>query len=497
MQRVVLKALVFACGVVLAFGLAYGSQRLHQRTLDANSTPTAPVTLVAPPASSRPQAQPINNPLRALSAAARRSRLEQAIQEGTLDSMQLLSPQILRGLPDYRSVTLPVVKESLLLALIAKFSEQDWIDWPRAAFAHRNGPTPARSFVDDVRIVNSDLGRYLETAGYLFHVLYLRSMQGEPVNLREEALNLTRNAERILANRKVRAVPARALLEPEIVSDTVFVREFERKRGDFILFYAAEHPQELERQLILLLGLDGNFATAEHLTSIADILRTSALSGSPRFRDRVLRLTVESPSVQLFIERSPRIRRALAELYLIGVVDALEEHDTRRALLFLNQSIAVQPGLRAQELLAKSIQSNADKLVLEGNEEGDGSAAEAGSRSKSLLAADDERSRESGAGEESASEESEQEASEEGGTSSVSLPERGRTGSGGLSIFSLLVVAVIGGVVVMVVLYRRGVKLSAPPTPAVPSAKPASVRMTSPSAVDFGPEPEIANRGRN
>lgn len=252
MPRVLLKFWVFTLGVFLAFSLAFGLQYFTSapsETFPTEGTPRA--RLLSPPLDAKPSESELPlptldraNPLFDAAPQDRPEIIVRALESGSMADLQLLRSEQLRQLPDYRTTIVPTMKRAGIDALLSRFNESDWLDWPRAYAALNGGPTSARAFIDDLRVVNPELARYLETAALLFQALYLKTSQGQPFALREELYAITRSAERLLEYRKAKAIPARQLLDLEIAQDSLFVRELERKRADFVLLYTKEHIEE-------------------------------------------------------------------------------------------------------------------------------------------------------------------------------------------------------------------------------------------------------------
>ena len=104
-----------------------------------------------------------------------------AIEEGTLDSLQLLRPEAIGKLPEYRATILPELKRQSLKSLLVRFSLSDWTNWPRASQGENGGPTVARTFVNDVMMVNTELGSFLETSALLFLWALSNNRRGDAV----------------------------------------------------------------------------------------------------------------------------------------------------------------------------------------------------------------------------------------------------------------------------------------------------------------------------
>lgn len=472
MPRVLLKFWVFTLGVFLAFSLAFALQYFTGSSTES-STPRA--RLLSPPPVTEPVAETdptptadSSNPLFDAAPQDRPELVARALESGTMSDLQLLKSDQLRQLPDYRNGIVPTMKRAGIGGLLSRFVESDWLDWPRANSSVQGGPSAARAYIDDIRVVNPELARYLETAALLFQALYLKTSQGLPFTLREELYAISRSAERLLEYRKAKAIPARQLLDLEIGQDSLFVRELERKRADFVLLYTKEHPDEIQKNFTLLLGLEPSYAGDEVLRSLTNILRRFALEGSPKFRDQILREAAESSAMQELLKRDLRIRKAVAELYLIGVIDALEQADTRRAMLYLNESVSVQPGLRSQELLAQAIRRRAADTA-EAIPEPVKENPEAKQKQAKRL-------------ELFADEADELPATDGGGTSYLML---------------FLLVGFVIIISVFVILYRRSSRLTSLQLYEAGPKAPATMSMTSPTAVNFETEePAVVNRPR-
>lgn len=472
MPRVLLKFWVFTLGVFLAFSLAFTLQYFTGSTTDS-APPRARLLNPPPEAAPTVETKPTptvdtTNPLFDAAPQDRPELIARALDSGTMADLQLLKSEQLRQLPDYRNGIVPTMKRAALSGLLSRFVESDWLDWPRANSSLQGGPSSARGYIDDIRVVNPELARYLETAALLFQALYLKTSQGLPFLLREELYAISRSAERLLEYRKARAIPARQLLDLEIGQDSLFVRELERKRADFVLLYTKEHPEEIQKNFTLLLALDPSYATDEVLRSLTNILRRFALEGSPKFRDQILREGAESAAMQELLKRDVRVRKAVAELYLIGVIDALEQADTRRAMLYLNESVSVQPGLRSQELLAQAIRRR---------------AADTGDITPEPVKEDPETKQKQAKRLELFADDADE------------LPNADSGGTSYVMLFLLIGLAVVVGV--FIVLYRRSSRLTSVQLYEAGPKAPATMSMTSPTSVNFDTdEPAVVNRPR-
>ena len=331
--------------------------------------------------------------LRRESPEARTLTLLEAIRSPGDIKSEILAPDVLRQLPDYRSSILPMLKDEGLTELLSRFTEVDWISWEFSGFAMEGGPTLAKSFVDQVSARNSELGSYLALAAQSWSRLFnvtrsgrvfkledyppqgresdrqfkalqrpsLRSMIGdsaEPVvsNLNEA---IDRNLPRLPGS------PVRGEFAELLSQDPLFTATLERLRARFVSSYLQSHPDDPMRSLSLLcslrLGEIGDF----QIKQLTRLFRRFTLDGTARYRVQVRELLNESAGLVLHEVSDLSLKRAIAEFYLMSSIDALDSEDKATSLLLLDESISYFRGLRGQELLASAI----SKRYVEGRNE--------------------------------------------------------------------------------------------------------------------------------
>jgi len=278
----------------------------------------------------------------------------QAIQLANPKSLQAVRTEEIQRIPDYRFTVLPALKRQSLETLLKKFSPSDWKAWPKAALLTVAGS--ARLYVDDVTTVNPELGSFLETAAQLLHALFVSTQNAEVYELEKGMQEIIGKAEQLLAYRKKTAVPARYMLLAEIIRDPVLVSIFERERGNLIAAYITEHPKDLNADFKLIRSLDPKYCDGSVDMAVAKAVYRLSLEGSAQFREQVLLDELRRRTLQGFVDVGPegRMKRALANLYLVAATDAyVEFHDKVQAKKFLRESLAVQSGLEAQKILEK------------------------------------------------------------------------------------------------------------------------------------------------
>ena len=352
MMKFALNIGVFLFGVLLSAVVVYTNPRL---AFEANVQPaeepaqhlaSAPIEEVAVVRLSTSEEEELR---KTLPVGKGLQRLLDALDEGSLESVSVVRSEFLYTIPNYQSVLLPALKERALKNLLRRFSVLDWQDWPRAAFAIDNGPTMARAYVNDVGFVNRDLGVVLETAAQLFHRLYLATKYGKVFDLDEGMRSVLNDAELLVQNRGDRGLPAQYFFTPSLIVDPIFVREFERERGRLVTEYARQHPDAVAQTVALVNSLRAEYVEPAVYPVVINVLNRVSRDGSAQFRKELVASEESGKILAGFGREDSRVAEALAHLFAVSAVDALEKKELLRAKQLLVESIVTRPGLPVQK----------------------------------------------------------------------------------------------------------------------------------------------------
>jgi hypothetical protein len=376
MSRVLLKLFVFSLGLVLAAVVAFREQLISEarsvlrseRSIasstsglnreDASETP--PTELGVAEIARQKLELPYANEKRAMlsrnySRERRVGILQNAIETGSLDSLQVVRSEYISFLPEYKDELLPQLKKSVMDTLRLRFSETDWLDWPSSNIAHKGGPTEARVFVDNLSLLNDDLGRFAETAAQLMHGMYLSILSGNRYSLKDDLFFVIQGAEKILSARTFVAIPARLMLDPAILSDPGFALSIESLRCDLTALHLRRYPEEFSAHLILIQDLKVDACSPATRDAVAEVLRRLTLETSTAFRKEILPKVIETATLVQLAQKNTQVKNNLAEFYVMSAVDALEQRETERAQGLLNLSTDIYKGLRSQGIVREHL----------------------------------------------------------------------------------------------------------------------------------------------
>ena len=377
MQRFTIRSLVFLSGLLLAIGVERARVTTPRQLPQNASKNTAEQGRAMPPlpqAHIAPAILPSESKLKEVLPAPTISReeilkaVQSAAREGSSRALERLNGKTLSSLPEYHQEVLPILKKETLQVLLRRFSESDWTDWPRASFVLEGNPTPARTYVNDVFIVNEDLGRFLETAALLLYVSYASAAEGKIIQPEKALERVFSQADRLLAYRTPKAIPARELLDPEILS-LPFVRDrMKQIQSGLVMRYVRAHPNDYTLLFDLLSQLPNETISSEVNDALADLLQRFSLEASAPFRQEILDKILSGHSIADRSRSDARVARSLAHLFLMGVVDSLDVGDMRRADLYLDESYSFDPHLPAQDMVAEAIREANGKALLKSKE---------------------------------------------------------------------------------------------------------------------------------
>jgi len=304
------------------------------------------------------QAEETKLVMKVLPPEEKRNIILQAVRDGTPISLRVLGAQVLSGIPDYRKTLLPDIKEEALSSLLSRFREVDWANWQASSFARDGGPTLARSYVDLINSVNTELGEYLETAAILFSRLAVDTAKRKVFEPEKELISVLREPQNPLGQGSGQFLQADSVLDANILDDSTFASFIERLRARVVGQHLETFEGEPLEAFALLLSVRPEFMDEELEHDLLVLLRQFALEASPRYRDEVFRMLRKAPVFAELGQDRQALRRALAELYLIGVIDAIDRKDRPRAALYMDESIALVPDLHSQELLRPMLEAN-------------------------------------------------------------------------------------------------------------------------------------------
>ena len=426
---------------------------------------------VVPPASPSVNSSSREDLLRAIQAAAR---------EGSSRSLERLNGKALANLPEYHQEVLPILKKETLQVLLRRFSESDWTDWPRSSFVLEGSPTPARTYVNDVFIVNEDVGRFLETAALLLYVSYSSAAEGKIIQPEKALERVFSQSDRLMAYRSAKSIAPREMLDPEILSLPFVKERLKQIQSSLVMRYIRAHPNDYSLLFDLLAQLPNETVSSEVNDALADLLQRFSLEASAQFRREILDKILSGHSIAERSRSDARVSRSLAHLFLMGVVDALEVGDMRRADLYLDESYSFDPHLPAQDMVAEAIREANSKALLKAKDE-KSTSKEVSSEGGGLLA------------EVEKSKPLRDESSFDLLSDSTGSGKTKKSSSGTFlerlvtTLFLALVALLTIGGTVLYVLYRRGLKSAGPlEDDGPPSGSRERITATSASEVSFG-----------
>ncbi len=349
MRREALSALVFFAGVSSALLASVILKPRAEKPLTAQLREEKGGSY-RQPSSTRP-----NIPLKELPVDLLERKFSRALAAGTPEELRILEPETLSSIPAYPGKLASAINAAALVALIVRFTDVDYESWPRSDTALGGGPTAARNYIDSVTTVNRDLGRYLESAAVLIHILYLRTHEGKVFDADTEFAKVETNPEAFWTH----DVAGQSLLDRwdhQALEDPILVAALEEQRAVLVVRYVVSHAQNYQRTIILLLSVDASVKAVKQVsTQLRAELHRAALEGSPRFREWILRTLLNTASAKKWITEDRLVRRAVGELYLAAVVDSIELNNPEQARSYLRQSKELAPGLKAQQLLENAV----------------------------------------------------------------------------------------------------------------------------------------------
>lgn len=364
MSRLLINSVIFFLGVALAFGFVRYTHKLRSdrvpqiislEKVQFPSTRKSVDTLSARP----------HGTSTIVSSELRIRILEQSLASDDLSELSLLSQDKLQRHPQYHSIILPRLKFTALEQLLNRFTESDWRTWPLGALDINREPTRARLYVNNLWKVNLEIARFAETSAYLLHGMFVSISNGKSYAIRQDLQYLVINAKEVLAARRNAASDAESVFDAGILQDPNIYLSFEKIRAELTKRFISEHPYQREAQLELLLALDPRAFDTDLRKFVRELLQSLALNASGEYRAEVLPTIVDSRLLSLLAAEDRLLARALAQLYLVGAVDAVEAGRLELAERLLLRSESTYGGLEAQKVLVDFIKQQ--ELVSEAN----------------------------------------------------------------------------------------------------------------------------------
>lgn len=234
------------------------------------------------------------------------------IRSGTPSALRIVHPDVINEFSiSEQKRFIPEIKNEILRKLIRELSKSDWLQWKNTELESVAATkTSARNFIDALRVVNFNLGRYAETAALLFSGLYYTSYAGRSFSSEEELYTLMLEADNLFKQRTPAAFSARVHLDSDITEDSTFLIWQERLRARFVAEYCVREPNQIENQFYLLSTIKEEYLDQDSAKVYELLLEKVNTRISSKFRED-LRNSFLSP------DGARRIMNALPELVLL------------------------------------------------------------------------------------------------------------------------------------------------------------------------------------
>lgn len=305
---------------------------------------------------------------RELSEEEKVARMSNALRVGTLEALQAVRQEILVQIPGYQERILPILKYHALNALIVRFEERDWRAWPEYELS--DDYSRAKHFVDDLTLVNPQLGRFVNIASYLLHGLFIATNEGR-VFYSSEYEELLHRAKPQLGMEEqgtfslLSPAPAITVRSEQMVSDELpFRRIFEEQRCRLCLKYIDTLPQEVNVHLRLLGATNPEYCPKTGADVVIGLIHRVMTVGTAKLREEVISRELEHHTLEKFGERYAGVKKGLAQLFVAGALDAVSLNDLSRARALAEHSRLLFGGLESQVRLTELMQRKSDTRVV-------------------------------------------------------------------------------------------------------------------------------------
>lgn len=232
----------------------------------------------------------------------------------------------------------------VLAEILLRFKSIDWKEWAEIGVAGGSKMTPARSFVENISGVNTELGIFADTAGHLMHRLYLRTESGSSFDLKLELQDLINNADSLVGVRANSYVPAAYLFSPSIISNQSFVSALESKRCQFFAKFVEARADWVEKQINLLGELEFSRCDPVVESKVAGIINRVSRNGSKSLRENLLRDNKLVSKLETYAQTSEVVKKRMASLYSARSIDFLEAGSFEEAKVNLRTAEKLYPG---------------------------------------------------------------------------------------------------------------------------------------------------------
>lgn len=292
--------------------------------------------------------------------------LRAALEEGTLDSLELVAEDFLKTFPDYESRVLPGLKEQALQSLLVRLSYEDRRSWPEIGRRPLSSPSEARIFVEDVAAVNPTLGTLLDTAALLFYGLERATARGEVFNERVFLLRLEAQTEELGSTIRRPDGSAAALLDTGLINEPWFIAVFERQRAATVARHVLTSPGDLSANIVLIHSVNPESVTPSFKRALNSVMLFLADSAAPNQRMAILDWEIEHDAFARFFSTVPELSKSVAELFMLGTLDAVAIEDLERSAAYIRESLKAKRGLAVQHEVLASLGLDEQTIINQG-----------------------------------------------------------------------------------------------------------------------------------
>ena len=281
-----------------------------------------------------------------------KEKIRNAIEKPTIESLSILWFDYFSTNENYQEVLLPFVKQEGILKLISTFTEDDWSNWSNMRTRHTENQSEIGKFVSNIRIVNPELGLYFDSAAFLLSAVYAQTINGELFFIDESFNNYLEQKKLYIESDKI----------DSIINDKILISNLEKVRLHAINAYLRSNSGDLSSQLLVVLGVAPKQYDQQILVSFMNLLYRVIFSATSAFRLEILQDKIVLDTFHTYANFDSGIRRALARLYLIGSIDAVEVGEKETAKIFFEQSRALRSGIINDVLVKNFILDTSKKL---------------------------------------------------------------------------------------------------------------------------------------